>query len=68
MPFIQRLGIRGLLSFPPDTEAFELRSLNVLIGPNGSGKSNVIEALELLHGFCRGDSRWRRSLGMALEG
>ena len=49
MPFIQRLGIRGLLSFPPDSEAFELRSLNVLIGPNGSGKSNVIEAIELLH-------------------
>ena len=49
MPFIQRLGIRGLLSFPPDAEDFQLRPLNVLIGPNGSGKSNVIEILELLH-------------------
>lgn len=49
MPFIQRLGIRGLLSFPPDAEDFQLRPLNVLIGPNGSGKSNVIETLELLH-------------------
>ena len=48
MPFIQRLGLRGLLSFPPDMEPIELQPLNVLIGPNGSGKSNVIHALELL--------------------
>ena len=49
MPFIQRLGLQGLLSFPPDMEPFDLQPLNVLIGPNGSGKTNVIEALELLH-------------------
>lgn len=48
MQLIQRLGMRGLLSFAPDMEAFDLQPLNVLIGPNGSGKSNVIEALELL--------------------
>lgn len=48
MPFIRRLGLSGLLSFPPDTEPFELQPLNVLIGPNGSGKTNLIEALELL--------------------
>ena len=48
MPFIQRLGLQGLLSFPPDMEPFTLQPLNVLIGPNGSGKTNVIEALELL--------------------
>lgn len=48
MRFIQSLGMRGLLSFPPDMEDIELQSLNVLIGPNGSGKSNVIEVLELL--------------------
>ena len=49
MPFIQRLGLQGLLSFPPDMEPFDLQPLNVLIGPNGAGKTNVIEALELLH-------------------
>lgn len=48
MPFIRRLGLRGLLSFPPDMKPFELRPLNVLIGPNGAGKSNVIEACQLL--------------------
>lgn len=48
MQSIQRLGLRGLLSFPPDMEDFELRPLNILIGPNGSGKSNLIEAIELL--------------------
>ena len=48
MKFIDRLRLRGLLSFPPDMPAFELEDLNVLIGPNGSGKSNVLEAFELL--------------------
>lgn len=48
MPFIQRLGLQGLLSFSPDMEPFELQPLNVLIGPNGSGKTNLIEAFELL--------------------
>ena len=48
MPFVQRLGLQGLLSFPPEMEPIDLRPLNVLIGPNGSGKTNVIEAMELL--------------------
>lgn len=48
MTTIGTLRLEGLLSFPPDSPAFELRGLNVLIGPNGSGKSNLIEALELL--------------------
>lgn len=46
--FIERIQLKNLLSFGPDTEALELRSLNVLIGPNGSGKSNLIEAIGLL--------------------
>ena len=49
MPFIRRINLKGLLSFLPDMEPFELQPLNVLIGPNGSGKTNFIEALELLH-------------------
>ena len=48
MKFIHKLGMRGLLSFPPDMKPFELQNLNVLIGPNGSGKSNIIETIELL--------------------
>ena len=48
MRFIQRLRMPGLLSFPPDMDFFDLKSLNVLIGPNGAGKSNFIETLELL--------------------
>ena len=54
MRFIQSLKLAGLLSFPPDMEAFELESLNVLIGPNGSGKSNLIEAFELLRALPKG--------------
>ena len=46
--FIKRIKLKNLLSFGPDTEALELRPLNVLIGPNGSGKSNLIEAIGLL--------------------
>ena len=49
MRIIRRLRMRGLLSFPPDMDFFDLQSLNVLIGPNGSGKSNFIDTLELLH-------------------
>ncbi len=45
---IEHIQLKNLLSFGPDTEALELRPLNVLIGPNGSGKSNLIEAIGLL--------------------
>lgn len=48
MPFIRRLGLSGLLSFPPDMKPFEMRPLNVLIGPNGAGKSNAVDAIALL--------------------
>ncbi|NNC18779.1 AAA family ATPase [Corallococcus exiguus] len=45
---LRSIRLRNLLSFGPDSEAFPLRALNVLIGPNASGKSNLIEALGLL--------------------
>ena len=52
--FIEHIKLKNLLSFGPDTEALELRPLNVLIGPNGSGKSNLIEAIGLLKATPRG--------------
>jgi len=45
---LKSIQIQNLLSYGPDTEPLELRSLNVLIGPNGSGKSNFLEAIGLL--------------------
>lgn len=48
MQFIRRIRMPGVLSFPPDMDFFELKSLNVFIGPNASGKSNFIDTLELL--------------------
>ena len=45
---IERLEVKGLLSFGPKGIDLELEPLNVLIGPNGSGKSNLLAALELL--------------------
>ncbi|MBZ4334761.1 AAA family ATPase [Corallococcus sp. AS-1-12] len=45
---LRSIRLQNLLSFGPDSEAFPLRALNVLIGPNASGKSNLIEALGLL--------------------
>ncbi|QCO03444.1 AAA family ATPase [Azospirillum argentinense] len=46
--FFKSIHLRGFLSFPPDSEPFEMKPLNVLVGPNGAGKSNLIEAFELL--------------------
>jgi predicted ATPase len=47
--FVETIHLRGLLSFSPDSEPFDLQPLNVLIGPNGAGKSNLLEAFDLLH-------------------
>ncbi|MBF0189741.1 MAG: AAA family ATPase [Magnetococcales bacterium] len=47
-PNIQSIQITNLLSFGPETQDLDLRSLNVLIGPNGSGKSNLIDAFGIL--------------------
>lgn len=46
--FLERISIKGLLSFGPEGIDLPMRSLNVFIGPNGSGKTNFIEALALL--------------------
>ena len=46
--FLRSIRLRNILSFGPEMEELELKSLNVLIGPNGSGKSNLIEAISLL--------------------
>ena len=45
---IEKIELRNLLSFGPDTPPLEMQALNVLIGPNGSGKSNLIEVIGLL--------------------
>jgi len=45
---IRTIKLQNFLSFGPEAEPVELKSLNVLIGPNASGKSNIIEALNLL--------------------
>ena len=53
---IERLQVKGLLSFGPDGIDLPLESLNVLIGPNGSGKSNLIEVLGLLRATASGNT------------
>lgn len=45
---IQSIKLQNFLSFGPDAEEIQLKSLNVLIGPNASGKSNLIEAIGFL--------------------
>lgn len=45
---IESIKLQNFLSFGPDAEEIELKSLNVLIGPNASGKSNFIEAIGFL--------------------
>jgi len=45
---IEKITIKGLLSFGWEETVFDLKPLNVLIGPNGSGKSNLIEIFKIL--------------------
>ena len=45
---IEKIKIKGLLSFGWEETVFDLKPLNVLIGPNGSGKSNLIEIIKIL--------------------
>jgi len=67
MVFLKSLRLDRFLSFPPDSPALELTSLNVMVGPNGSGKSNVIEAVELLRATPTGFANAIRDGGGASE-
>lgn len=55
--FIERLQVKGLLSFGPDGIDLPLEPLNVIIGPNGSGKSNLLTVLGLLRTAAGGHDR-----------
>lgn len=61
--FLERISIKGLLSFGPEGIDLPMRPLNVLIGPNGSGKTNFIEALALLKAAPEDFSRPIRDAG-----
>ena len=52
---IERLELKDILSFGPDSPPVELGPLNVMIGPNASGKSNLIRVLHLLSGLPTGE-------------
>ena len=52
---IERLQVKGLLSFGPVGIDLPLEPLNVLIGPNGSGKSNLLQTLALLRAVASGE-------------
>lgn len=45
---LHSIKLNNFLSYGGDSQAIEMRDLNVIIGPNGSGKSNLIEAVELM--------------------
>ena len=45
---IKSIKLTNFLSFGRESEAIELRPLNIIIGTNGSGKSNFLEAFDLL--------------------
>lgn len=65
--FIERISIKGLLSFGPQGIDLSMRPLNVLIGPNGAGKTNFIEALALLKAAPEDFSRPIRDCGGVRE-
>jgi predicted ATPase len=65
--FLERISIKGLLSFGSEGIDLPMRPLNVLIGPNGSGKTNFIEALALLKAAPEDFSRPIRDSGGVRE-
>jgi predicted ATPase len=40
----------------------DLGDFNVLVGPNNSGKSNLLEAIQLLGGLCKGSDKVREAI------
>lgn len=45
---LRSIRMRNFLSYGPESEPIDLRSLNVIIGANGSGKSNLLEGIALM--------------------
>ncbi len=64
---IERLQVRGLLSFGPDGVDLPLEPLNVLIGPNGAGKSNLLKTFGLLQSAPTDISKHANETGTALD-
>ena len=64
---IERLQVRGLLSFGPDGVDLPLEPLNVLIGPNGAGKSNLLKTFGLLQSVPTDISKHANETGTALD-
>jgi predicted ATPase len=56
MKLISAIQLNNFLSFPKDSEEFELKDLNILIGTNGSGKSNFLDAIAILRSLAVGDT------------
>jgi predicted ATPase len=46
---LKNMLIKGFKSFSPDSEAVELRDINVCIGPNAAGKSNLVSFFKMLN-------------------
>ena len=63
MRAVKSVCLDNLLSFGPESEEFELASLNVPIGANGTSKSNLIGAFELLRTAPTDFARAIRSAG-----
>lgn len=67
LPFLQRIDLKNVLSFGPETDGLDLHPLNLLIGPNGSGKSNLIEAIALMRAASSEFSKVTRKGGGVAE-
>ncbi len=57
---IQSIRLQNFLSFGPEAEGIELKSLNVLIGPNPQGKSNLIKVSSRARDTGKPEGDWGR--------